>query len=160
MAAVFCNNPQAYVIERCRSLNVPCIVFGREDFKSDRILELLAHYKPDLIVLAGFLWLVPEHLIAAYPDKIINIHPALLPGYGGKGMYGMRVHEAVIAAGEKQSGITIHKVDGHYDNGDAIFQATVDIVPGDTPDTLAHKIHELEYRHFPRVIEEYLSGCN
>lgn len=156
MAAVFCNNPQAYVIERCRSLNVPCIVFSREDFKNDRILELLARYKPDLIVLAGFLWLVPMHLIEAYPDKIINIHPALLPGYGGKGMYGMRVHEAVIAAGEKQSGITIHKVDGHYDKGDAIFQATVDIVPSDTPDTLAHKIHELEYKHFPRVIEEYL----
>lgn len=112
----------------------------------------------DLIVLAGFLWKVPDAIIDAYQNRVINIHPALLPSYGGKGMYGMKVHEAVIAAGEKESGITIHHVNNHYDEGATIFQAKCEIDPGDTPETLATKVHALEYEHFPRVIKEFLDN--
>ena len=138
---VFCNKPDAYVLER-----------------SDLVLNELKRLDIDLIVLAGFLWKVPDAIIDAYPDRVINIHPALLPSYGGKGMYGMKVHEAVIAAGEKESGITIHHVDNHYDEGTTIFQAKCDIVPGDTPETLATKVHALEYEHFPRVIKDVLDN--
>ena len=123
-----------------------------------RCEALLTDYRIDLIVLAGFLWKVPDAIIDAYPDRVINIHPALLPSYGGKGMYGMKVHEAVIAAGEKESGITIHHVNNHYDEGTTIFQAKCDIVPGDTPETLATKVHALEYEHFPRVIKDVLDN--
>lgn len=110
----------------------------------------------DLIVLAGFLWKVPEPIIDAYEYRIINIHPALLPRYGGKGMYGMHVHEAVIAAGEKESGITVHYVNRHYDEGAAIFQARCEVTPEDTPDSLAAKIHDLEYEYFPKVVKQVL----
>ena len=109
-----------------------------------------------IFVLAGFLWLMPSFITAAWPNKIVNIHPALLPAYGGKGMYGHHVHEAVIAAGEKESGITIHYVNDHYDQGAIIFQAKCPVLPTDTPDDLATRVHELEYRHFPRVIEDTL----
>ena len=156
---VFCNKPDAYVLERAKRLSVPTFVFGREEFShSDLVLNELKRLDIDLIVLAGFLWKVPDAIIDAYPDRVINIHPALLPSYGGKGMYGMKVHEAVIAAGEKESGITIHHVDNHYDEGTTIFQAKCDIVPGDTPETLATKVHALEYEHFPRVIKDVLDN--
>ena len=115
---------------------------------------------PDLIVLAGFLWLFPSNIIQAFPNKIINIHPALLPKYGGKGMYGSKVHESVISEKEKESGITIHYVNEKYDEGQTIFQATTPIDDNDTPETLASKIHELEYRHFPEVIQQLLEKKN
>ena len=154
---VFCNKPNAYVLERAKRLNVPTFVFGREDFyHSDMVLNELKRLDIDMIVLAGFLWKVPDAIIEAYRERVVNIHPALLPSYGGKGMYGMKVHESVIAAGEKESGITIHYVNDHYDEGATIFQAKCEIAPGDTPDTLAEKVHALEYEHFPRVIKEVL----
>ena len=154
---VFCNKPNAYVLERAKRLNVPTFVFGREDFyHSDMVLSELKRLDIDMIVLAGFLWKVPNAIIEAYRERVVNIHPALLPSYGGKGMYGMKVHESVIAAGEKESGITIHYVNDHYDEGATIFQARCEITPEDTPDTLAEKVHALEYEHFPRVIKEVL----
>ena len=152
---IYCNVPGAYVLERARQLQVPACVFTREEFRNpDKLLRRLQDEGTDFIVLAGFLWLVPPCITAAYPNRIINIHPALLPAYGGKGMYGHHVHEAVLAAGEQQSGITIHYVNDRYDSGDIIFQATCPVLPDDTPDTLAARVHELEYQHFPRVIEE------
>ena len=157
---IYCNVPGAYVLERARQLQVPACVFTREEFRNpDKLLRRLQGEGTDFIVLAGFLWLVPPCITAAYPNRIINIHPALLPAYGGKGMYGHHVHEAVLAAGEQQSGITIHYVNDRYDSGDIIFQATCPVLPDDTPDTLAARVHELEYRHFPRVIEETASAC-
>ena len=154
---IYCNVPGAYVLERARQLQVPACVFTREEFRNpDKLLRRLQDEGTDFIVLAGFLWLVPPCITAAYPNRIVNIHPALLPAYGGKGMYGHHVHEAVLAAGEQQSGITIHYVNDRYDSGDIIFQATCPVLPDDTPDTLAARVHELEYRHFPRVIEEVL----
>lgn len=156
VSLVLCNKPDAYVLERAKRLGVPALVFNRERFyHSDLILDRLKAEAVDLIVLAGFLWKVPANLLAAYPDRIINIHPALLPKFGGKGMYGEHVHEAVITAGEKESGITIHHVNDRYDEGAAIFQATCPVLPDDTPDTLAAKVHALEYAHFPRVIKEF-----
>lgn len=156
VSAFFCNNPKAYVIDRARKLNVPCEVFDRSTFKSADFLDTLAQYRPDFIVLAGFLWMVPGYLIDAYPDKILNIHPALLPKYGGKGMYGSFVHEAVIRDKEISSGITIHLVNQRYDEGRVIFQAICDITKGDTADSLAAKIHELEYKYFPQIVEDYI----
>ncbi|MBC8319164.1 MAG: phosphoribosylglycinamide formyltransferase [Bacteroidetes bacterium] len=154
---VLTNNSNAGVIKRAQSLFVDAHVFNRNDFyNSDKILDILKQKNIDLIVLAGFLWLVPESLIEKYQNRIINIHPALLPDYGGKGMYGQRVHEAVIEAGEPKSGITIHYVNKIYDNGQIIFQAKVNIEKNDTPQSLAEKIHLLEYKHFPEVIESIL----
>jgi phosphoribosylglycinamide formyltransferase-1 len=119
------------------------------------VLEKLREYRVDAIVLAGFLWLVPDNLLYHFPHRILNIHPALLPAYGGKGMYGMHVHRAVIANQERQSGITIHEVNGEYDRGKIIFQTACAVTPADTPETLAAKVHQLEYLHFPRIIEEW-----
>lgn len=155
---VYCNVPDAYVLERAKKYNVPTQVFNRAEFRNpDIILRQLQEEGTDFIILAGFLWLVPPCITNAYPNRIVNIHPALLPAYGGKGMYGHHVHEAVLAAGEKESGITIHYVNEHYDSGDIIFQATCPVLPDDTPDTLAARVHELEYAHFPHVIEEAAS---
>jgi len=159
ISAVYCNNPQAYVLERAKLLDIPSVLFNRSDFYTATVvLDDLKCRDIDWIVLAGFLWLIPESIIRAFPNRIVNIHPALLPAYGGKGMFGMKVHEAVIAAGEKQSGITIHHVNDLYDKGDIIFQATCLIQPGDTPEMLAAKIHELEYEYFPVVIEKLVVG--
>lgn len=156
IAAVFCNNPKAFVIERCRLLGIPCIIFNRDDFyHSTQVLQLLRAFETDLIVLAGFLWLVPQNLVAAYPHRILNIHPALLPKHGGKGMYGMHVHQAVIDKKETESGITIHTVDEEYDKGHIVFAAKVDVEPTDTAESLSQKIHALEYQYFPQVIKEY-----
>ena len=153
--SVFCNVPDAYVLERAKKYRIPAFVFNREEFRSpDKVFRQLQEQEIDFIVLAGFLWLMPSFITAAWPNKIVNIHPALLPAYGGKGMYGHHVHEAVIAAGEKESGITIHYVNDHYDQGAIIFQAKCPVLPTDTPDDLAARVHELEYRYFPQIIAE------
>jgi phosphoribosylglycinamide formyltransferase-1 len=154
---LLCNKKNAYVFERARNLGIPSRLVTREEFHSDSLTEELLRIPADLIVLAGFLWLVPEKMVRAFPKRIVNIHPALLPKYGGKGMYGDRVHEAVIAAKEKQSGITIHLIDEEYDKGTTLFQATCPVEASDTPDSLAQKIHQLEHRHFPEVIDRYLN---
>jgi len=155
---VLTNNPKAGVIERAKKLNVPVRVITREDIASPQaLIHHLTEQQTDLIVLAGFLWKIPTALIRQFPDKLINLHPALLPEFGGKGMYGLHVHEAVIAAGKKKSGITIHFVNENYDEGKIIFQAKTEVSPKDTPESLAGKIHQLEYKYFPKVIEKILS---
>jgi phosphoribosylglycinamide formyltransferase-1 len=158
ISLVLCNKPGAYVLTRAANLGVPSLLFNRADFyASDTVLDALARHGIDYLVLAGFLWMIPENILKAYPGKIINIHPALLPKYGGKGMYGMKVHEAVVAAGEPESGITIHLVNEHYDEGQIIFQARCTVHPDDTPEMVADKIHVLEYRWFPEVIEKVVT---
>lgn len=152
---VVSNRADAYVHERAKALGVPSVTFPREDFANGtRVLKRLQAEEVDTVVLAGFLLRVPQVLIDAFPGRIINIHPALLPKFGGKGMYGRHVHEAVKVAGETESGITIHHVNGQYDEGAIIFQARCPISPDDTPDDIARKVHELEYEHYPRVIEQ------
>ncbi|MEE0267645.1 MAG: phosphoribosylglycinamide formyltransferase [Bacteroidales bacterium] len=152
------NKKNAYVLERAKQLNVKSQYFNREDFYySDRVVECLKENQIDFIVLAGFLWLIPDNILKEYPNKIINIHPALLPNYGGKGMHGHHVHQAVIAAKEPESGITIHYVNEKYDEGNIIFQAKCSISSEDTADSLAEKIHLLEKEHFPKVIDSLLS---
>lgn len=158
VSLVLSNKSDAYVLERAHRLGVPCSVFPKEDWiAGDEILAVLQEARIDFIVLAGFLFRVPDLLLHAYPYKIINIHPALLPKYGGKGMYGDRVHQAVVTAGEKESGITIHYINEHYDEGDTIFQVTCPVLPTDSPDDVAKKVHALEYEHFPLVIEKLLN---
>ena len=153
------NRKAAYVAERAKKLGIPAIYFGRKDFfENGNVLSYLKKHNIDWIILAGFLWLVPEDILASFPNHVINIHPALLPKYGGKGMYGHHVHEAVIANHEKESGITIHIVDCHYDKGTILFQATCPLTEKDTPETLAEKIHLLEKEHFPAVIEKTILG--
>lgn len=157
ISLILTNNPNAFVLERAKKLGIKSLVFDRVDFfKNDTILHFLQENDIDLIVLAGFLLKIPENLIKAFPNKIINIHPALLPKYGGKGMYGDKVHQSVIEAKETESGITIHYVNEHYDDGEIIFQAKCKIETTDTPNDLADKIHALEYEHFPMVIEDLL----
>jgi phosphoribosylglycinamide formyltransferase 1 len=152
---IISNKSNAFVHERAKKFQIPSVTFSKEDFvKANGILNCLKEYEIDCIVLAGFLLKIPQLLIDAFPNKIINIHPALLPKYGGKGMYGNYVHEAVAAAGESESGITIHYVNSNYDEGNIIFQAKCSILPTDTPDMIAQKVHALEYEHFPRVIGE------
>ncbi len=154
---ILSNRPDAYVIERAKILNIPYVVFNKETFyNTENIIQILEKEKIDLIVLGGFLWLVPKYLLKKYTDKIINIHPALLPKYGGKGMYGQRVHEAVIANHDKETGITIHFVNEEYDRGKIIFQAKCKVESSDTPETIANKVHKLEYEFYPKVIEKLL----
>lgn len=155
---IVCNKPEAGVLQIARQEEIPYLVIEKKKLLSDGYIGELRQYKIDWIILAGFLLKIPELLVEAFPSKIINIHPALLPAYGGKGMYGMAVHRAVIAAGEQKSGITIHFVDEEYDHGKIILQESVGITPGDTPDTLAAKIHELEYRYFAPAIEKAIGG--
>jgi len=156
---ILSNRADAYVHERAKRLGVESGVFTREELKKpDGVAGYLEKRNINLVVLAGFLWLIPDALLNTFPGKIINIHPALLPAYGGKNMYGKRVHEAVLAAGEKESGITIHYVDEIYDHGKIIFQARCTVEKGDTPDRLAGRIHELEYKHYPKEIEKLLQG--
>ena len=156
VSLIVCNVPRAGVLEIAEEKGIPSLMINKSDFVANGYVESLKNAGIDFIVLAGFLWKVPEVLVSAYPKAIINIHPALLPKYGGKGMYGAHVHEAVIAAGEKTSGITIHWVNEHYDEGAVIFQATCSIEPGDTPNDLANKIHALEHAHFAPTIEKLL----
>ena len=151
---IISNKKDAYVHERARNLGVPSFSFSKKEFEeTELIINTLKEYEIDWIILAGFLLKVPENLLKAFPDRIINIHPALLPKFGGKGMYGSHVHEAVVAAKEIQSGITIHYVNEQYDEGEIIFQATCDVLPTDTADDVAEKVHALEYEHFPKMIE-------
>ena len=155
VALVVTNRRSAFVAQRAARLGVPCHYLPRAAWEDGtEVLRLLRDQGIDFIVLAGFLALVPPALVKAYPGRIVNIHPALLPRHGGKGMYGDHVHRAVIADGDTESGITIHLIDEHYDRGQTVFQATCPVLPGDTPDELAHRVHALEYEHFPRVIEE------
>ena len=148
------NNPEAYVLERAKKFGIPTKIFTKAQFReSDEVVRQLHNEQVTHVVLAGFLWLVPQNLIQAFPDRIINIHPALLPKYGGKGMYGARVHEAVKNANEQETGITIHIVDEHYDEGDILFQAQCEVNASDTPDSIAQKVHKLEHAHYPREIE-------
>jgi phosphoribosylglycinamide formyltransferase-1 len=155
LSLIVCNNPEAGVLKIAVKEDIPSIIIEKEKFfLGNHYIDELKQNKIGFIVLAGFLWKLPAGLIQAFPNRIINIHPALLPNHGGKGMYGDKVHAAVIAAGEKESGITIHYVDELYDNGDIIFQAKCDVLPGDTPGTLAQRIHSLEHQYYPKCIEE------
>lgn len=154
---VLTNNPMAKVLERAKRLKVSALSFNKVSLsETDDILNILKVSKPDLIVLAGFLWKFPEKILNEFPDKVINIHPALLPKYGGKGMYGRHVHETVVANKESESGITIHYVNEHYDDGAIIFQTKCKVDPEDSPEDVAGKIHELEMVHFPKVVESLL----
>jgi len=153
--SLWSNNENAYALIRAEKLGIETFTFDQEEFyHSTDVMDRLFDRRIDIIVLAGFLWLFPRNLTQLF--TVINIHPALLPKYGGKGMYGMNVHKTVLASKDKESGITIHRVDAHYDEGDIIFQATCPILKDDTPETLAARIHELEYMHYPRVIEELI----
>ena len=153
------NNKDAYALERAKKLGVETLVFDRKTFTaSNEVVNVLKKRAISWIVLAGFLWLVPDNLTKAFKDKIINIHPALLPLYGGKGMYGMHVHKAVVEAGDQESGISIHYVNENYDEGKLIFQAKCLVEPGDTPEIVAKKVQALEHEHFPRVIEELIQN--
>ncbi len=159
VALIVCNKPGAGVLQIAADNQVPVLMIERKDFEHGNLyVKELSKYEIGYIVLAGFLWKMPEAFLNAYPRHMINIHPALLPKYGGKGMYGSRVHEAVIAAGEKESGITIHYVNGQYDEGEHLFQATCTVDVSDTPDTLATKVHALEHQYYPRTIEDVIEG--
>jgi phosphoribosylglycinamide formyltransferase-1 len=160
IALIVCNNPKAGVIDIAAKEKIPILMITKNEFLQTGYLQNIQEYHPDLIILAGFLWKLPEVLIASFPQKIINIHPALLPAHGGKGMYGDRVHSAVISAKEKQSGITIHYVDEKYDNGKIIFQTKCSLDANETAESLAQKIHKLEHQYFPLVIDKLLKEEN
>ncbi|MDR0606614.1 MAG: phosphoribosylglycinamide formyltransferase [Bacteroidales bacterium] len=154
---IVCNNANAYVMTRAKNLNIDALHIDKKMiYENNTLIDILQKNKTDLIVLAGFLWLIPESMINAFPNKIINIHPALLPKYGGKGMYGMHVHQAVIANQEAYTGISIHYVNQHYDEGNIIFQEKCFISPADTAEDVAQKVHQLEYAHYPKIIEQLL----
>lgn len=156
---ILSNKSDAFVLERAKKLHIPTLVFNRQKFyETDHILQFLKKQSISWIILAGFLWLIPEYLVDAYPGRIINIHPALLPKYGGKGMYGEKVHRTVIESGDRESGITIHYVNKEYDKGNIIFQARCRVDTSDTPETLAARVHKLEYTHFPKVIENLITS--
>ena len=158
VVSVFTNNPKAYVIERAKNFQVPAEIFTKQELIEGKVLQKLNAIQPDLIVLAGFLLKFPESIVETYSNKIINIHPALLPKYGGKGMYGMNVHKSVVENKEKETGITIHYVNENYDEGNIIFQKKVTVLITDTPEVVAEKIHELEQQHFSSVVEEILNS--
>jgi phosphoribosylglycinamide formyltransferase-1 len=157
IAIVLTNNPEAYVLQRADNFEIPSHIFDKQEFyKTDDIVKLLKNLQIDLIVLAGFLWLIPENLLKAFPNKIINIHPALLPKYGGKGMYGDKVHQAILDAGEEESGITIHFINEHFDEGEPIHQSRFKIEKGDDIEMIKFKGQQLEHLHYPKVVEQLL----
>lgn len=156
IVGIFTNNLHAKVLERAKHHDIPSLVFNKTELNESVVLKKINELQPDLIVLAGFLLKFPEDIVAAYPNKIINIHPALLPKYGGKGMYGLNVHRAILENKEKETGITIHYVNEHYDEGEFIFQQKVNIEDCDSPEAIAVKVQELEHEHFPKVIEKLL----
>src|SRR5690606_8167985 len=158
VALIICNNPQAGVLELAQKENIPSIVVNRSEYGGENMLRAIEQCNPSLLVLAGFLWKIPETVVKSYAHKIINIHPALLPTYGGKGMYGMHVHQAVLQAGEKSSGTTIHYVNEHYDEGEVIMQAQCAVLPNDTGESLANRIHQLEHFYLPRTIHFLLTS--
>ena len=157
IVGVFTNNPNAKVLDKAKKYNVPTLIFNKQELNEGFVLNKIKELEPDLIVLAGFLWKFPAHIVAQYPNKIINIHPALLPKYGGKGMYGMNVHNAILENKEKETGITIHYVNENYDEGEFIFQQKVNIEDCASADEIASKIYELEHEHFPKTIHNLLS---
>ena len=158
---VVCDRPGAYVLDRAGRLGIPSELIPGPGWQEPApIIQKLRARKIDFLVLAGFLRLVPPGILRKYPDRILNIHPALLPAFGGKGMYGMHVHRAVIASGARESGVSIHLVNERYDEGRILFQARVDIAPDDSPESLAEKVHVLEYAHYPRVVEQYIQGIS
>jgi len=161
VSLIVSNRSKAFVLERAKTLQVPSLVFLREEWESGgvNVLAALKKFDIDFIVLAGFLARVPDAILHTYPNKIINIHPSLLPKYGGKGMYGDHVHAAVVAAGETETGITIHYLNERYDEGEVIRQITCPVLPTDTPEDVANKVHALEYEYYPRVIEEIIRLC-
>lgn len=157
VAALFSNNPKAYALQRAETYHVPAFLFSRDEFyNSNKVVEQVQQFKPDLVVLAGFLWLVPQNFLQAFPDSIINIHPALLPKYGGKGMHGLNVHTAVVQAGDDKSGITIHRINEEYDKGEFILQEHCPVYPTDTPEELAARVLQLEHKFLPLVVEKLL----
>lgn len=154
---VLTNNPEAYVLQRADNFEIPSHIFDKHEFyKTDDVVRLLQNLQIDIIVLAGFLWLIPQNLLKAFPNKIINIHPALLPKFGGKGMYGDKVHQAVLDAGEEESGITIHFVDENFDEGESIHQSRFKIEEGDDIEMIKFKGQQLEHLHYPKVVEQLL----
>ncbi|MEG0849413.1 phosphoribosylglycinamide formyltransferase [Flavobacterium plurextorum] len=160
VVSVFTNNASAKVIERAKNHQIPVEIFSKNELLERNVLQKIQKIDPDLIILAGFLLKFPENIIEHYPNKIINIHPALLPNYGGKGMYGMHIHRAIVNNKEKETGISIHYVNENYDEGAIIFQANVALTENDTPETVAEKIHELEQKHFPEIIQTILEDSN
>ncbi len=159
ISLVISNKADAFVLERAKKLNIPSVILNAQDMKdANKVISTLNNYGIDFIVLAGYLLKIPSYLIEAFPNAIINIHPALLPKFGGKGMYGHHVHQAVVDAKESESGITIHYVNENYDEGATIFQAKCPVLPTDTPDDVAGKVHELEYSHFPQVIDQVVNN--
>ncbi len=159
VALMLSNKPDAFVLTRAKKFNVPTKVFSRQQFRErDEVLHWLLDEKISHIILAGFMWLMPASIITKFPNKIINIHPALLPRFGGQGMYGHYVHEAVKAAGEKETGITIHLVNEKYDEGEILFQASCAVDPNDSQEQIAEKVHALEHRHYPEQIEKWIVG--
>ena len=158
---VLTNNPHAKVLDRCKTLKVPALSFNRTAFsKTDIVLDILKNENPDIIILAGFLWKFPEHILSHFNNKVINVHPALLPKFGGKGMYGMNVHEAIVAQKEKETGITIHYVNENYDEGAIIHQAKCKVEVTDSAEDVAAKIHALEMKYFPEVVDKLLKADN
>jgi phosphoribosylglycinamide formyltransferase-1 len=161
VSLIVCNNPEAGVLAIAAREGIPALLPDKEKFfRGNGYVDELRERKIDFLVLAGFLWKIPGTLVQAFRGRIINIHPALLPKFGGKGMYGQHVHEAVLSAGESRSGITIHFVDELYDHGQVIFSASCEIAADETPGSLAQKVHLLEYEHFPKIIEEVVNLQN
>lgn len=158
VSLILTNNPKAHILERAKRLKIETVTFNKQEFRgSSKIVDTLKERNIDLIVLAGFLWLIPKQLIKAFPNKIINIHPALLPKYGGKGMFGDNVHKAIVENKETETGITIHYVNEVYDEGEIIFQKSCKVLPTDSVDDVADKVHELEYEYFPKIIAQVLA---
>lgn len=157
ISAILSNNSDAFVLSRAKNLDIPSMVFTRSEFRdTNLVIDYLVEKEVDFIVLAGFLWLIPTNLLRKYPNAIVNIHPALLPKYGGKGMYGMNVHKAVVENKERETGISIHMVNEKYDEGKIVFQAKCEVLESDSPDDVANKIHDLEQEFFPKIIEQLL----
>jgi phosphoribosylglycinamide formyltransferase-1 len=157
ISIIVSNREDAYVHQRAKNLGIPSITLSKAELSdAETVIKVLRGYGVDFVVLAGYLLRIPVGLVAAYPNRILNIHPALLPKFGGQGMYGNRVHQAVVEAGEKESGITIHFVNENYDEGAVVFQATCPVLEGDTPEAVAARVHALEYRYYPVVIDEVL----
>ncbi|MDX9846904.1 MAG: phosphoribosylglycinamide formyltransferase [Tenuifilaceae bacterium] len=156
IALILTENPSAFVLERAKNLKIPSHVFTMAELRNGVVEELLSMESIDFIVLAGFLKLIPTPMVTRFKGRIVNVHPALLPMFGGKGMYGMNVHRAVVAAGEIETGITIHMVNEQYDEGDIVFQARCPVLPSDTAEGVANKVHALEYEYYPKIIESLL----
>jgi phosphoribosylglycinamide formyltransferase-1 len=161
VSCVLSNKSDAYVLKRAQNYKIPTFIFDRQEFyETDKVMDYLVKNEVNWIVLAGFLWLVPGNMVDTFPGRIVNIHPALLPKYGGKGMYGLSVHSAVLESKDPETGITIHFVNKKYDEGNIIFQARCRVESGDTPETLAERVHQLEYKYYPLIIEQLITNSS